>query len=84
MLLSLKSFEILKHKVYIFISESFTLRWYFFVALTNKKPLLSLLWRLKQSFFCSLEKLIEYYAPAVNIVSSNVCVGALPRIKILL
>ena len=61
-----------KHKGYFF-SESFALNWYIFIALTNKN-------------YCShynveLEKLIEYWASAVNVVLSSSCVGPLQRIK---
>ena len=43
MLLAVKSLEIFpKHNSYGFISESFALNWYTFVALTNKKLLLPL------------------------------------------
>ena len=43
MLLAVKSLEIFpKHNNYGFISESFALNWYTFVALTNKKLLLPL------------------------------------------
>ena len=65
-----------KHKD---ISESSVLNWYIFVALTNQKLLLLLKWRLEQSFRFDLEKLIEYWTSAVNIVSSNPCVGPIPR-----
>ena len=37
--------------------------------------------QLKQNFLCDLEKLIEYFASAVNVVSSNLCVGPSSRIK---
>ena len=36
----------------------------------------------KQNRFCNLEKLIEYSASAVIFVSSNLCVGPLPRTEI--
>ena len=70
-----------KHKGYILISKSFALNWYLLVALTNKKMLLPLQDRLKQNFIFDLEKLIEYWASAVNLVSSNPCVGPLLRIQ---
>ena len=38
--------------------------------------------RTKQNFLFDLEKLIEHWAFAVNVVSSNYCVGPKPRIKI--
>ena len=38
--------------------------------------------RTKQNFLFDLEKLIENWAFAVNVVSSNYCVGPKPRIKI--
>ena len=53
-----------------------------FVALTNKKLLLSLKCRLRQNFLFSLEKLTDHWASPVNVVSSNPCVGPKPRIKI--
>ena len=67
---------------YFFISESFAFKWCIFAALANKKLLLPLYFRLKQNFLLYLEKLIEYWASAVSIVSSNACVGPLTRIKI--
>ena len=71
MLLAEKFTEIfLKHKGYFFISESFALSWHIFVALTNKK-------------LFDLEKLIEYWASAVSLVSSNPCVEPLPYLKYL-
>ena len=48
----------------------------------HKKLLLPLWCKLKQDFLLDLEKLIEYWASAANVVSSNLCVGHLPRIKI--
>ena len=36
----------------------------------------------KQNFLFDLEKLIEYWASAVNVVSTDPCVSPLPRIKI--
>ena len=82
MLLTQKSPEIFpKHKGYFLISESFALNRYIFVALTNKKLLRPLSWRLKQSFLFDLEKLIEYCASAANVVSSNPCVRPIPRIN---
>ena len=83
MLLAVKLFEIFpKDEGYIVISGSFALNWYIFVALTNKKLLLPLQWRLKQNFLCDLEKLIEYSALAVNVVPFNSRVGPLPKITI--
>ena len=83
MLINVKSFEIFpKQKEYFFISKLFALNWCIFVALKNKKLLLSLECKLKQSFLFNLEKLIEYWASAVSVVSSNSCVDSLPRIKI--
>ena len=79
----MKSFELIpKHKGYFFISDSFALSWYIFLALINKKLLLPLYCRLKQNLLCDYEKLIEYFVSAVNAVSSNSCVGPSPRIKI--
>ena len=54
----------------------------YFLELKNKKLLLSLSWRLKQNFFCDLEKLIEYSASAVNVALPNPCVCPLPKIDI--
>ena len=64
-----------------FISESFALNCYIFVALTIKKMLLILQCKLKQSFLFVPEELIEYRAFAFNAVLSNLCVCPLPRIK---
>ena len=35
----------------------------------------------KQTFLCDFEKLIEYSASAINVVSSNLSVGLFPRSK---
>ena len=70
-----KLFEVLpKRNGYFFVSESFALNGYIFVASTNKKDLDNL-------FDCV--KLMGYLASAVNVVSSNPRVGSLPRIKYL-
>ena len=83
MLVILKSFEILlKHSELSFISESFALNWYIFVALMNKKLLLPLLCRLNANLFPDCVKIIGYFTFAVNVVSSNFCVSPLLRIKI--
>ena len=37
---------------------------------------------IKQNVLFDIEKLIEYWDSAVNVVSSNPCVGPIPRIKI--
>ena len=76
MLLAAKSPKIFpKHKRYFFVSETIDyLNWYIFVALTNKKTILS-----------NLKKLTGYGASGVNIVSvvsSNPCIGPLPKITI--
>ena len=63
-------------------SKSLGLKWYIFLALTNKKLLLPIQWKLKQIFLLVLEKLNEYLASPVYVVSSNTCIGPLPRIKI--
>ena len=82
MLLAEKSPEIFpKHKEYFFIPESFALNSYIFVVLTNKKLLLPFKCRLKQNFLFDHEKLIECLASAVNVVSSNPCVGSIPKIN---
>ena len=65
-----------KHRWYFFIPEYFALNRYLFVALTNKKLCLQLQCRLEQNISFDLEKLIEYWASAVNVVSSNLCVGS--------
>ena len=76
MLLVVNFFETLpKHKACFFIL-------FYIAALTNEKLLLPLYWRLKQIFIRGLEKLIEYSISAVNVVSSNPCVGPITRIKI--
>ena len=55
LLLAEKSPEIFpKHKI-IFISESFALNWYIFVALTKKKLLLPLQCRLNKIFYLILK-----------------------------
>ena len=54
----------------------------FFVALTNKKLLLPLLFRLNTNLFPDYVKLLGYFASAVNVVPSNPCVRPFPRIKI--
>ena len=79
-----KSFEIFtKHNGYGFISESFSLNGYIFVASTNKKLLLPLSCsRLNTNFLFDCVKLIEYLASAVNVLSSYV--SPLPIIKIYL
>ena len=83
MLLTGKSFEIFpKHDRYFFISESFALNQYIFVALTTKKLLVLLKVRLRQNSLFDLVKLIEYSNFAVIVVSSHFCVGPLPRINI--
>ena len=79
MLLTTKSFKIFP-KPNGYISESFGLNWYFFVALTNKKLLLPLNYR--RNFLHNLKKLIEYSISAVMVVSSNPCVGPLPKTQI--
>ena len=79
MLLAEKS----KRNECFFISESLALDWYIFVALTNKRLLLPLQCRLKQNFLFDLEKLIDYWGSAVNVVRSNPCVGPIRRIKVL-
>ena len=66
----------------VFISESFALNGYIFVALTNKKLLLPLQCRLYTNLFPDCVKLIEYLASGVNVVSFNRCVGPSPRTKI--
>ena len=82
MLLTAKPFETFpKHNIYGFMSEIFALNWYIFGHL-QKKLLLPLKCRLKQKCLFSLEKLIEYSTSAVIVVSSNPCVGPLPRTKI--
>ena len=58
-----------KHSKKYFISVSFALNWYIFVALTNKK---------KSYFYYSLDLIKIFFL----IVPSNPCVALLPRIKI--
>ena len=82
MLLAEKSSEIFpEQNRYLFISGSFALKWYMFLALANKKLVLPLSCRLKQNVLSDLEKVIEYLVSAVNVVSSNPCVGPIPRIN---
>ena len=82
-LLIVKSFEILpKHSAYYFISGSFDLSWYIFVALTNKKLLIPLQCRLSANLLFGSVKLIRYIGSAFNVVSSNPCIGPSGRIKI--
>ena len=64
------------------ISKFYALNWYTAVALTSKKLSLSLYCRLKTNIFPDCVKLIGYFASAVNVVSSNPCVGPSPRVKI--
>ena len=58
------------------------MKWYIFAALTNKKLLLLIKCRFKQNFLFDFEKLIEYWASAVQLVLSNLWVGPKPRNKI--
>ena len=58
------------------------LSFYIFTPLTYKKLLLSLQSRLKPDLFFDTEELKEYLTPTVIVVSSNCCVGPLPRTKI--
>ena len=82
MLLAVKSLEIFpKLNEYGFISEFFALNWYSFLALMNKKLLLTLQWRLKQNFLCDFEKFIENSASAAIAVSSNPCFWPYQGIK---
>ena len=84
MLLIVKSFKILrKHNGWSFISGSFALNWYIFVALINKKLLLSLKRRFNTNLFPDCVKLIGYSVSAVIVVSSYPWVGLSPRTKIL-
>ena len=73
-----------KYKRYLFISDSFALNWYICVVLTNKHLLLPLYlsWSLKQNSLFDLQKLIEYWASAVHVVSSNPSIGLWSIIKI--
>ena len=63
--------------MYSFNSESFALNWYILVALTNKKLLLPLQYRLNPN-----PLFIGYIASVVNVISSNPYVGPSPSIKI--
>ena len=82
MLLAVKSLKyFLYTKDIFFISESFALNWYIFVAWTNKKLMLPLQCKLTQNFPFDLEKVIEYRVSAAKVVSSNPCVGLIPTIK---
>ena len=79
MLIAVKSFEIFpKHKLYFF-SESFALNWYIFVALSNKKSLLPLKCKFLKNVLFDWIKLIGYLVSAVNVVSTNPCVGPSTR-----
>ena len=60
----------------------FALNWYIFVALANEELLLPLQCMLKYYFLFDLEKLIENWNSAINIVSPNPYDGTLPRIEI--
>ena len=53
----------------------FALDSYIFVALINKKLLIPLLCRLNTDLLFGFLKLIGYLGSAVNVVSSNPCVG---------
>ena len=79
MLLAVKSFETFPKHRYSFISEIFALNWYIFVALKNKKLLFPLSCRLKQNFLPDIEKLIEYFASTVIVLSFYLRVGPSPR-----
>ena len=52
------------------------------MALTNKKQLLPLQFRLHKNLFPDCVKLIGYFASAVNVVSFDPCVGLSPIIKV--
>ena len=76
MLLIAKSLEILpRHDGYGFASESFTLNWNIFTAI-SKKLLLPLKDRLNTKLFPNSVELIGYLNSAVIVVSSNPCVGS--------
>ena len=63
--------------------ESFALNWYSFVALTNKKNChFHSNVDLTKKKFPDPVKLIGYSATGVIMVSSNCCVGPLPRTTI--
>ena len=72
MLLTVKSFEILpKHTGYGCIYESFSLNWYIFTVLINKKLLLSLWWGLNRNLVLGLVKLTRYLASGAIVTSSS-------------
>lgn len=83
MLSIVKSFEIFpKHKGDGFISRSFSLNWWTFKPLKNKKMLDPLTYRLKQIFFLNLVILITYLSYLIIESSSNVYVAYSPRTTI--
>ena len=81
MLLAVKSFEMFpKHNGYDFIFRLFLLCIDTFLLHEQMKNCcFHYNEEFKQNRFCNLEKLIEYSASAVIFVSSNLCVGPLPR-----
>ena len=78
--ISIQSEIFFKHNKCDFISESFALNWYIFVALTHKIYWFHCNEDLKWMFFLNL--LVEYLPSTVINVSSNSWVGSLPRTKI--
>ena len=84
MLLAVQSFWIfLKHNIFGFISETFTLNWHIFVTLTNKKLLFPLECRLNTNRFPDSITLIEYLASDVIEEPSSPCVGPSSITKII-
>ena len=71
-----------EHNGHAFNGKSFALNWQIFTLLTNKKLLLPLECKLKQSLFCCSLILIEYSVSAVNVESSYTSVWPLAKIKI--
>ena len=67
--LSFKRFH--KHKGYCLITEFFALKWYIFVALTNKKLLVLSKCRLKQNSLFVLVKSIEGFHFVVIVAPSD-------------
>ena len=69
------------HHEYGFISESFGLNWYIFVAFTNIKTQVSIIMKIQINDL-NLKKLAEYLNSTVIVVSSNPVVGPSPQTNI--
>ena len=71
MQLAMKSFEIFpKHKRFCF--KMFFFELIYFSTFSKQKTVTSIIMK---SFLCGFEKLIEHFASAVSVASSNPCLG---------